>query len=153
MITTPHALIGLAIIKLWPSPWALPLAFFSHYLTDYCIPHWNPHIYSEFNRNQRISQQSFWVILVDGLIGVALTLFFMARKLPNWPLVILFGLASLMAVLPDAIEIPHYFFGFKSKFLERYATFCHQYQSNRVFFWGMVTQLIVVAACLKVILA
>lgn len=151
MLTTPHALVGLAIIKYFPNPLGLVLAFLSHYLIDFSLPHWNPHIYTEFKKQGRISSTSFRIIILDGLIAVAFTLFVMWTSLPNLGLAFLYGIGSFIAVLPDALEIPYYFFGIKSKFLKKYASLCHRFQVDASFFWGVLTQILVILACLKVL--
>lgn len=149
MLTTPHALIGLAIIKVYPHPGGVLLAFLSHYLVDFTIPHWNPHIFGEMKNKKQISSQSLKIILADGLLAVGLTLLAMKFAWPNMYLTSLYGLGSFASVLPDAIEIPYYFFNFKHRFLLKYADFCHKNQADGNLFWGLLTQLIFVIASLK----
>lgn len=151
MLTTPHALIGLAIVKNYPHPLGLFLAFLSHYLVDSTIPHWNPHIYGEMKNKKKLSARSLKIILVDGFLAVALTLGAMVQAWPNINLMIFLGFGSFASVLPDAIEIPYYFFHYKIKFLMKYANFCHRHQADDRIFWGLMTQLVFILASLKVI--
>lgn len=151
MLTTPHVLVGLVIIQKIPHPLGLFLSLISHFILDFFIPHWNPHLYTEFKKGGKISDPSIKVILVDGFLAVALTLFFMSKSLPDLSQAFLYGLASFMAVLPDAIEIPYYFGGWKNKWLKKYVYFEHKYQASAGIFWGMLTQILVVVASLKIL--
>lgn len=160
MLTTPHALVGLVIIQKIPHPIGLLVSLISHFLIDFFIPHWNPHLYTEFKKTGGISSSSIKIILVDGFLAVALTLFFMFKNLPagrqgllNLSQAFLYGLSSFMAVLPDAIEIPYYFLNWKSKCMKKYVYFTHKYQADAGIFWGMLTQILVVIASLKVLLS
>ena len=121
MLTTPHALVGLTIYKLYPHPISLFFSLVSHYLLDYALPHWNPHIFSEFKKDKKISKFSLGVILGDGVLAVFLTLIVMTQALPNFNMAFFLGLSSFLAVLPDAIEIPYYFLGMKNRFFTIYA--------------------------------
>ncbi|HUV47326.1 MAG TPA: hypothetical protein VMW29_04275 [Candidatus Bathyarchaeia archaeon] len=152
MLTTPHSLIGMVVITRFPNFLGIILAIVSHFLLDFFIPHWNPHLYTEFKQNKKISSSSYKLVILDGLIGVSLTLFFMWRLLPDVKLAFLTGLGSFMGVFPDSLEIPYYFLGYKAQWMKFYADFSHKYQSNGVFVWGMITQILVVLACLKVLL-
>ena len=152
MLTTPHILVGLVIISKIPNVFGLLLSLISHFLLDFFIPHWNPHLYTEFKKAGKVSSFSIKTILVDGFLAVALTLFFMFKNLPNLSQAFLYGLSSFMAVLPDAIEIPYYFLSWKNKWMKKYVYFEHKYQANAGIFWGLVTQVLVVLACLKALL-
>jgi len=152
MLTTPHALVGLVIIQKIPYPIGLFASLISHFLLDFFIPHWNPHLYTEFKKTGRISSSSTKVILIDGFLAVAFTLFFMFKNLPDLSMVFLYGLSSFVAVLPDAIEIPHFFLSSKNKWMKKYIYFTHKYQANTGFFWGITTQVLVILASLKILL-
>lgn len=150
MLTTPHILIGISIVKLFPnSVIALALAFLSHFILDFFIPHWNPHLYTEMKKNKKISFFSLKIIMIDSLLALSLFSFLAYKLLPNWQQIFFYGLGAFMASLPDLIEIPYYFFGFSNKLLKKYVNFEHHYQANGTFFWGILTQIIVVLACLK----
>jgi membrane-bound metal-dependent hydrolase YbcI (DUF457 family) len=152
MLTTPHALVGLAIITKFPNLLGLFLSLLSHFFLDFFIPHWNPHLYTEFRQAKKISSFSLKVILIDSCVAVSLTLFFMARALPNLAQAFLLGFSALMAVFPDVLEIPYYFLGYKAKWMKTYVYFEHRHQSNGVFFWGVLTQILVILASLKILL-
>lgn len=152
MLTTPHVLVALVIISRLPNFAGLILSLMSHFFLDFFIPHWNPHLYTEMSQNKKVSPNSIAIILADGLIAVIFTLYFMIQKLPFFNQAFVIGLAAFLAVLPDFIEIPYYFLNYKARWMVKYVEFEHQYQSNGVFFWGIVTQLLVVAASLKILL-
>ncbi len=149
MLTFPHTLAAAVIVKFIPSPWlALPLAFISHFLLDFYVLHWNPHLYTEFKKKKKFRLSSLIVILIDG----SLALFFCAYILVKFwtePWVIaLFAGAIFLATLPDTIEIPYYFLGFKNRWLERYVDFQHRHQHNGSFYGGLATQLLLIFFCL-----
>ena len=151
MLTTPHTLVALVIISRFPNFTGLALSLLSHFALDFFIPHWNPHLYTEMNKDKKVSKQSVAIILVDGLIAVAFTLYMMAQKLPFLNQAFLIGLAAFLAVSPDLIEAPYYFLNYKARWMVKYVEFEHKYQSNGVFFWGIVTQVLVVLVALKVL--
>lgn len=151
MLSTPHALVGLAIIQKFPHPAGVLFSFLSHFILDFFLPHWNPHLYTEFSKAGRISSSSLKVIIIDGLSAVLFTLFFTAKQLPNLNLAFLTGISAFTAVLPDAVEIPYYFWNWKNKWLAKYVYFEHKFQANGSFFWGILTQLLVISASIKVL--
>ena len=150
MLTTPHSLVGILIASLTSNPLLVfILAIISHFILDFFIPHWNPHIYTEFNARGKISKKSFMITLVDGLMAAFFVLFFAYKNLGNQSKVLLIFLGVFGATLPDLIEIPYYFFGCKNKLLKKYVDFEHKYQANGTFWFGILTQLVVIAISLK----
>lgn len=150
MLTTPHILVALVIVKNFPHPFeAIVLSLLSHFLLDFFVPHWNPHLYTEMNKKKKISSFSLKVIIIDSLISLISFSFFALKLLPNYNQLLIAGLAGIVAVLPDLIEIPYYFLHSKNKFLIKYVRFEHQKQMNANIFWGLITQILTVAACLK----
>lgn len=150
MLTTPHVLVGLTILKIIPNPGlAFILAFLSHFLLDFFIPHWNPHIYTEMKKNKRLSLNSLKIILLDGFLSLTILAYLSWQIWPDFSRIINIGLIAFASVLGDLIEIPYYFFGLKNKYLMKYVEFEHQHQSNGTFFWGVITQILVILACLK----
>lgn len=148
MLTTPHLLIGMYLVSKIPSPWvAIPAAFFSHFLFDCCVPHWNPHLYTEKNKTGQVSKQSLKIIFADGLIGCLLALFILWPFFREglWQKFFITGLGGFMAILPDIMEIPYYFLNSKRRLFKRYIRFEHEHQFNISPFWGVLTQAIFVA--------
>jgi len=149
MLTTPHLLIGVYLVKKIPSLWvALPTAFISHLLFDAFFPHWNPHLFTEKEKKGKPSNHSLTIIFLDALIGGVLFL------ITSYPLLLksqfqdffFLSLGGLMAILPDIIEIPYFFFNSKNKLLVKYINFGHEHQCNTSPFWGMLTQVLFTAA-------
>ena len=151
MLTLPHALFAVAIVRLIPNPViALPLALASHFVLDFFVPHWNPHLYTEFSKDGKISKNSLNIIALDTILAFAFCLLILFRFWPNIYLIAFYGAAIFLAILPDIIEIPYYFFNSKAKWLTDYVDFEHRYQSNGGFLIGMTTQVIVVILSLLV---
>lgn len=148
MLTTPHALIGIYLATQFPPHIGLPAALLSHFLFDFCYPHWNPHLYTEMKKSKKISKNSLKWIIGDGIIAF---LFYFAWAIKTWPnfnLVLLGALGAFLSSLPDLIEIPYYFLNSKNGILKKYITFEHKYQFNASPFWGILSQVVVVGACL-----
>lgn len=146
MLTTPHLLIGMYLVSSNSSlGLGLLAAFLSHFLFDFCFPHWNPHLYTEKKQKGKISKNSVLVIAFDLLLSASL---FFVISLPfllknDWQKVIFLMLGGFLAVLPDIMEIPYYFLNYKNKFLKKYVLFEHQHQLDTTPFWGLLTQAII----------
>jgi hypothetical protein len=134
-----------------PHPLTLFFSLLSHFVLDFFVPHWNPHLYTEFHKKGGISNGSVKIALIDGVVGVGLTLYFFFSNLTNLNLAFLFAFSSLFAVLPDLIEVPYYFFGCKAKWLKDYVHFEHLHQARANVFWGSVTQVLTSLAALKIL--
>lgn len=151
MLTFPHVVAATAIVKLIPNPLiSLPLALASHFFLDFVIPHWNPHLYTEYKKNGKISKKSITIIFIDGLLAFFLCLYILLYYWPSIQDIVVYAAAIFLATLPDTIEIPYYFLKCKSQLLKKYVNFEHKHQANSCFTWGMITQLIVVVFCLLI---
>ncbi|MFC1711262.1 hypothetical protein ACFLZ1_01610 [Patescibacteria group bacterium] len=150
MLTTPHVVVSLAILKIVPNPGAaLVLAFLSHFVLDWFIPHWNPHLFTEHKKSGKISKNSLLIILTDGFLSFTLLLVLSLKVWPDLNRIFLYYLTAFAATLPDLIEIPYYFMNSKNKLLAKYVNFEHENQANGTVFWGILTQVIVVLAGLQ----
>jgi hypothetical protein len=147
MLTTPHALIGALIILKTQNPiWGFFLAFLSHFIFDFFVPHWNPHIYTEKNAQGKISKKSFLIIITDILIAnLGLLIISLSLQL-NLVNAVLLWIGAFFAVIPDLIEAPYYFFDFQNNLLNKYIQLEHNHQLDAGPFWGVVTQLITLTA-------
>lgn len=148
MLELPHTLIGAAIAVSIQNPvLALPLSLASHFVTDY-FPHWNPHINTELKRDGKISTRSKTIVMLDaGLALMAGT--YIAARSDNFIVVML---ACFLAVLPDVAEIPYYFLGLKHvSWISKLINFQRGHQWNVKPVWGILSQIIVVLLCLKII--
>jgi len=148
MLTTPHVLLGAALITKLPLSLGIPAALLSHFALDFLIPHWNPHLFTEMKAKGRISQNSIMVILIDGAIA---TLFLGYFALMGYSLMLL-ALGAFLATLPDWIEIPFYFLKVKRPLLVKYVTFEHKHQAKAKPFWGILTQLTIIIFTLWLLL-
>lgn len=112
MLLTPHAAVGIAIGSAIPDPKiAIPLAFLSHFVLD-AIPHWDDiGIGFSSKRFSRISRPAFRFVLVDFLLALSLTLFFVYWALPDVGVAAIISACALAAILADAYYIPLAFFG------------------------------------------
>jgi len=93
MLSTPHLLVGAAIVHAIPEPAiSLPAAFMSHFVLD-ATPHWDGSPKAPF------SKKLLGGITADYVFGMALV-FLISLGSPNQAL-ILFG--AFLATLPDFI--------------------------------------------------
>jgi len=154
MLTTPHVIVSLAIFKIYPHPLeAVLLSFLSHFILDFFIPHWNPHLYTEFKKQGKISLNSIIIILIDGFIALTLISFLSFKALPDISQVFWYLACAGAAVLPDLIEIPYYFLNWKNKILTQYVNFEHKNQAKSDGIIGILTQVLIIIASLKQIFA
>jgi hypothetical protein len=136
MTITAHALVGGAIAAAIPNPMlGFSLALLSHPLLD-IIPHWD----EGWNWRKKGKIRLFAECFIDLSIGVLLTYLFFG-SVPVWYLL----LAIFGSILPDLLEAPYLFLGW------RFRPFCWFYkmQSNiqgKVRLpWGILTQVATVA--------
>jgi hypothetical protein len=95
MLSTPHLLVGAAIIKVVPDPLlGLPLAFLSHFALD-SIPHWDGSPKAPF------SKKLLGGIAVDYALGASLVLALTINY--SSPSQYIFWLGAFLATLPDFI--------------------------------------------------
>ncbi len=151
MLELPHVLVGAAIATSVSNPvLAFPLALASHFITDY-IPHWNPHINTEIKKYGSITQKSLLILAADsgGALVLGASIAYLKSQSLSQFLVIM--ACCLMAVLPDVLEIPYYFFKQKIKWMEDLITFQRSHQWNVPVLWGMLAQIIVSLGALFII--
>ncbi len=148
MLELPHTLVGAAIATAIPDPRiSLPLALLSHFVTDY-IPHWNPHLNTELKTTGKISSRSKIIVMADA--GLALMVgTYLATRSGHFIVVML---ACFLAVAPDVAEIPYYFLGLKDiPWIKKLIDYQRAHQWNVPAFWGILSQLVVVAISLLLI--
>ncbi len=144
MLELPHAIVGAAIATAIPDPRiSLPLAFASHFITEY-IPHWNPHLFTELKTLGRVSRRSLIIVTIDASLALILGTWIALRS-PQ-PLIVL--AACFLAVLPDVMEIPYFFFHWHPKFEEKLVMWQRSHQLNVAPVWGILCQLIVIIVSL-----
>lgn len=150
VLELPHTLVGAAIgAKVAHPALAIPLAFGSHFLLDR-IPHWNPHLNTELKQNGMISNLSTSIVTVDSLLALVGGIM-VASQFPfdssKFTLVLLCAFAG---VLPDVVEAPYFFLGYKNKWIVRWLEFQKSIQSDSDLKFGLLTQLVTVAASIAV---
>ncbi len=146
MLEAPHVLVGIALAEKTGHPLlAIPLALGSHIVLD-MLPHWNPHLNTEMRTNGGITYKTKQIILIDGILSLALTAFFVNRALPDTMLAITIALSAFAAILPDVIEAPYFFLKQKTNFLEKSIKFQKAIQTDAGPVFGILTQLAVSAA-------
>ncbi len=95
MLSTPHLLVGAAIVKVVPNPWiSLPLAFLSHFALD-TIPHWDGSPKAPFG------VRTVGGIIVDYVFGASLVLVLTIGY--HNPSQYLLWLGAFLGTLPDFI--------------------------------------------------
>lgn len=151
MLELPHTLVGAAIATAIPDPRiSLPLALASHFLTDY-VPHWNPHLHTEKTTLGHVSKKSLSIVVLDAGLALVAGLYIASRFLPDTTRFIVILTACFLAVAPDVVEIPFYFLNMKVSWIEKLIAYQRAHQWNVPMFWGILTQVIVIIACLLVI--
>jgi hypothetical protein len=95
MLSTPHLLVGAAIVRSIPNPAiSLPAAFVSHFLLD-MTPHWDGSPQAPYKKKV-ISGAA-----VDYCLGATI-IFFISRGYPNQNIILL---GAFLATLPDFLTI------------------------------------------------
>lgn len=144
MLETPHVAIGMAIAKAVPNPLiSIPLIFVSHLILD-TVPHWNPHLNTETKKYGHLTNKTFAIIEIDLALATILTFYF--AKSDSF-----LYIAAFIAMLPDLIEGPYYFWGYKNKYLEIWRKFQKSIQTDADIFWGSLTQILVFLGALYII--
>lgn len=144
MLETPHVMVGAAIaIKVGNPLLAVPLAFVSHFALEK-IPHWNPHINTEFRKYGRVTKKSTMIAAADASLALLVGSTMAYNALPNTALAFNILACSFASVLPDLIEAPYFFLNIRSNFLKKWVAFQKSLQVDATPFWGILTQIIAV---------
>lgn len=146
MLETPHVAVGAAIATQIPNPFiSIPLAFLSHFVMER-VPHWNPHIVSETKKYGSPTLRTRIIIAADVLMALVLGTYIASRVLPDTNHAAYIMLASLASVMPDLMEFPYFFLNMRNKFLTQWLKFQKSLQVDTTPFWGLLTQVITIAA-------
>lgn len=154
MLETPHVAVGIAIASKFPNPLiAIPLAFASHFILDK-VPHWNPHLYTETQKGGKPSNKSTQIASVDIVAALVLGSAFAFKALPNTKMAVLILVCSFASVLSDALKYPYYYLHLRQKWLVAWVNFERSLQVDaKSVFWGLSTQVLVIAASIWWVLA
>ncbi len=151
MLELAHALTGGVIAyKIGNPALSLPLALASHFAID-LLPHWNPHISTEKKKLGFLSRKTTFFILADCLVGLTFGLFLAFKTLPDTKRMFFVLMGCFLAILPDLIEAPFFFFNKKGKFLKIFIKFQGRLQFNVGFWPGMLFQAFYVSVLLYLV--
>jgi len=146
MLATPHTLMGVLIATKVTNPLlAFPLALLSHFVLD-LTPHWD-----FFTFRKKITTSIKIKVVLDFLVALSCGLFFTARALPNRAQAANIFFSCFLANLPDGLEAPYIFLGKEWPFIMRVIKFQSEHHARLRFPWGLLTQLILVTACLTLL--
>jgi len=146
MILIPHMLLGAAIAsKIEYAPFAIILAFLSHYLLD-VFPHIEYPIKNIQNKQWLKSLPDFLRVAFDFFAGLLIIYFF-----SGWQIIIFVG--ALFAVLPDAFNLIN--MAFPNNFLKNHSNFhekIHFLKNKKIsVFWRIASQVLVVAISVAIL--
>jgi len=148
MLETPHVALGAAIaIKVGNPYLAIPLALASHFLLER-VPHWNPHLNTEMKKYGHLTNKTKLIIALDTTLALGLGIVVALKALPNSSLSILVIASSFASIVPDLLESPYFIFGVKNKYIQKWIALQKKIQIDTTPFWGILTQIIVLASTL-----
>lgn len=148
MLETPHVALGVAIALKTGNPWvAIPLSLASHFLLER-VPHWNPHLNTEIKTYGKLTNKTKFIIAIDTTLALALGLFIAYKALPDTNLFLTIILSAFTSILPDLLESPYFFFGVKNKYMKWWIDLQKSIQVDATPFWGILTQVVVLSACI-----
>ena len=153
MLETPHILVGVTIATFIPNPLvSLPLSLLSHFVLD-LIPHWNPLIHTELSNNGNVSLQSMAILGTDIVLSLITMNFFVYRAWPNVGYSLTIFMACLLAILPDLLQVPFYFFNKESGWAKKTVEFQAKHQSHTSVTLGIFTQIFISLTSLALLLS
>ena len=148
MLETPHVALGAAIAFKIGNPYlAIPLALTSHFILER-VPHWNPHLNTEMKKYGHLTNKTRLIIAVDTTLALGLGIIIALKALPNSSLSLLVIASSFTAILPNLMESPYFIFGIKNKYIQKWISLQKKIQIDATPFWGILTQIIVLASTL-----
>jgi hypothetical protein len=148
VLETPHFIVGVSLATKVTNPLlAFPLALGSHFVLDK-IPHWNPHLFTEKTKFGKITKRSRLFVVIDVSIAIVAGLLISSLSFPNTKQAITVFIAGLLAISPDIVEGPYYFFNLKSKLIERWVLWKKSIQSDTTLVFGVLTQIAIIIAAL-----
>lgn len=139
MLITPHATVGSAIAVIVPNPLlAIPLSIASHYLLD-TVPHWQETL-APYEPNK----WTFVRVPIDILLAVGVT-YWATTIHPDASSVI--WLSAAASNVPDLDSfLVFYKKAFTNKLIKSYWDWHCRIQNETSKFYGVITQIVVIAA-------
>ncbi len=149
MLLTPHTLVGITIASSISNPFiSVPLSFAMHFFGDK-VPHWD--FFSGVPMGDRVKGWRIFAVMVDLTLAVATGLTFTYYALwakNNSYLAVNIFLSSIASCLPDALEVPMYYFDSNNFITRSIYAIQHRMQSRADLPWGALSQVVVGLACL-----
>lgn len=146
MLELPHTVVGAAIaIKVGNPALALPLALASHFVLD-LIPHWNPHLNKELKAHGKITNKSKIIIVLDVITSLFAGFYIASTALPNETRFLTILIGGFLGALPDVVEGPYFFFGWKHPYIQKLIQLQSSLQFNIPMIPGLATQVLILLA-------
>ena len=146
VLETPHVVVGAAIATAIPNPIiSIPLALASHFVLDK-VPHWNPHLNTELKKYGKVTQKSTRIVIADVALSLILGFYIASLALPDTAHATTILLACFVSVLPDVIEVPYFFFNWRSEFIKKWIAFQKSIQVDTAPLPGLLSQVITILA-------
>lgn len=151
MLEFAHALTGTVIAYKFQNPiLGLSFALASHFAAD-ILPHWNFSLDDEKEKYGKISKNTIYFLVADSFLGLCLGLYTASKAYPNFGKIAVVLAGGLLGVLPDLVEAPFYFLGFKNKYIDKLLAFQKSHQWNVSFWPGVISQIVFVVFLLLVV--
>ena len=149
VLETPHVVVAAAIAAKVSNPaLAIPLALGSHFVLER-IPHWNPHLNSEFKKFGKISTQSTRIVIADSALALSIGSFISLLMLPDLARALTVLIACFISVTPDLIEAPYYFLNKNSDFIvKKWIPFKKSIQEDAKPVAGLAIQFLIILTSL-----
>ncbi|MGD8743990.1 MAG: hypothetical protein PVJ52_00150 [Candidatus Woesebacteria bacterium] len=148
MLETPHVVVGAAIATKIPNPYvSIPLAFASHFVLEK-VPHWNPHLNTELGKYGKVTRKSRVIVTIDATLALLFGITIASRALPDTLHFLTIISACLFSILPDLVEAPYFFLGYRSERIKKWIGFQKSLQVDWDFLPGTLTQIITFVAAL-----
>jgi len=148
MLETPHVALGAAIAVKIPNPLiSIPLALGSHFLLE-MVPHWNPHLNTETKKFGKPTKKSTLFTTIDASLALIMGTYIAFDKSDNIYQTMVILACCFFSVVPDLLEAPYFFLGMRHKFFKKWIYLQKSIQADVPFFWGMLSQTIVLVATL-----
>ncbi|MHA1372087.1 MAG: hypothetical protein ACTSRA_20500 [Promethearchaeota archaeon] len=153
MLLTPHTLVGASIgASIQNIPLIIVLGISSHFVLD-AIPHFDWGIWHNYEKNFQLETKDYILLICD--IMLATVLFYWVWNANNFDYLMLLG--AFCAVLPDLIDnVPFWkhrarktWFGGQ---LHTLHIKVHFLIKPKYWYWGVVTQIIIIIACIYYLL-
>jgi len=148
MLETPHVALGAAIALKIPNPLiSIPLALGSHFLLE-MVPHWNPHLNTETKKYGRPTKQSTIIATIDASIALSMGSYIAFTQSSDFIQTITILACCFASVIPDLLEAPYFFLGFRQRFFKKWIAIQKSIQADTSLVPGLATQILTLTATL-----